>query len=211
MARRDVTSTTRVVRAPGLDVLRIVGAVGVLITHVAFVTGVVNPARFDSPLRHVLPRLDVGVSIFFVLSGLLVSRPFIDAVVDARPLPSTGRYLWRRVVRIYPLYWVILFVTLAASGSRLPGAIELVSDVLLVHVYRPSTAIGPITQSWSLATEMAFYLFLPLCFGWLARTLRIRGVNEAERRRRAVGLTLAGWVVAALAFRAVAAATGGKP
>lgn len=188
-------------RAPGLDVLRTVGALGVLVTHVAFVTGVVNESRFGSPLRHLLPRLDVGVSIFFVLSGLLVSRPFIDAVVGGHPLPATGRYLWRRAVRIYPLYWVILFVTLAGSGAGLPGPAELVSDVLLVHVYRPSWAIGPITQSWSLATEVGFYVFLPLCFGLLARLLRRRGVTDTGARRRAVGLTLLAWVVVALAFR----------
>ncbi|MCC6226270.1 MAG: acyltransferase [Microthrixaceae bacterium] len=193
-------------RAPGLDVLRVLGAAGVLVTHVAFVSGVVNESRFSSPLRHVLPRLDVGVSIFFVLSGLLVSRPFVDAVVAGRPLPPIRPYLWRRALRIYPLYWVILFVTLAASGAPLPGAFELLSDVLLLHVYVPSNAIGPITQSWSLATEVGFYLLLPVCFGALARVCEWRGVETASARRRAVALVLVGWVVVAFAFRLVVVA-----
>lgn len=193
-------------RTPGLDVLRVLGAFGVLVTHVAFVTGVVNPTRFDSPLRHLLPRLDVGVSIFFVLSGLLVGRPFVAAFVAGRPLPSVGRYLWRRAVRIYPLYWVILFVSIALSGTALPGAVELVSDVLLVHVYQPSTAIGPITQSWSLATEIAFYAFLPLCFTVARRWAAARpGIDEAARRR-VVAVMLLGWVLVAVVFRAVAVA-----
>jgi peptidoglycan/LPS O-acetylase OafA/YrhL len=191
------------VRAPGLDVLRTLAAFGVLVTHVAFVTGVVNPQRWSSPLRDVLPRLDVGVSIFFVLSGLLICRPFIAAVVEGRPQPAAGPYLWRRALRIFPLYWVILVVTLAADGRPLPPPGELVSDVLLVHVYRPATAIGPITQSWSLATEVAFYLFVPLFFGALARWLDRRGVVAAARRRRWLAGGLVGWAVVALAFRLV--------
>jgi len=199
-----VTPTTT--RAPGLDVLRVLGAVGVVVTHVAFVTGVVNESRFPSPLRHVLPRLDVGVSIFFVLSGLLVSRPFVEAIVAGHTLPPIRPYLWRRALRIYPLYWVILFVTIAASGAPLPGPFELLSDVLLLHVYVPSNAIGPITQSWSLATEVGFYLLLPVCFGALARVCERRGVETASARRRAVVLVLVGWVVVAFAFRLVVVA-----
>jgi peptidoglycan/LPS O-acetylase OafA/YrhL len=189
------------VRAPGLDVLRTLAAFGVLVTHVAFVTGVVNPLRWSSPLRDVLPRLDVGVSIFFVLSGLLISRPFLAAVVDGTPRPAWRPYLWRRALRIFPLYWAVLAVTLMADGRPLPGAGEVVSDVLLVHVYRPATAIGPITQSWSLATEVAFYLFVPL-FAWaMARWLDRRGAVGPSTRRRWVGVGLVGWVVVALAFR----------
>ncbi len=79
-------------RSFGLDVCRALAAVGVLVTHVAFVTGVVNPQRWSSPLRDVLPRLDVGVTIFFVLSGLLVGRPFVGRTLAGAPPADLRRY-----------------------------------------------------------------------------------------------------------------------
>jgi peptidoglycan/LPS O-acetylase OafA/YrhL len=188
-------------RAGGLDVARALAAFGVLVTHVAFVTGIDNPVRWSSPLRQVLPRLDVGVSIFFVLSGLLICRPFIRAVAQGTDRPATPQFLWRRGLRIYPVYWAILAVTLLADRLPLPRPAELVTDVLLVHTYRPSTAIGPITQSWSLATEVAFYCFVPVFFWGLDRLLRSRGVVERAARFRVMAVGLVGWVVVATVFR----------
>ncbi len=195
-------------RAGGLDVARTMAALGVLVTHVAFVTGIDNVERWSSPLRQVLPRLDVGVSIFFVLSGLLICRPFIRSVIAGQARPTTGRFLWRRAIRIYPLYWAVLAVTLLADRLPLPGPGALATEVLLVHTYRPSTAIGPITQSWSLATEVAFYCFVPVWFWANDRLLARRGVADPARRRRWLAFGLVAWVVAAFVFRvAVVAAT----
>jgi peptidoglycan/LPS O-acetylase OafA/YrhL len=142
---RPAGATT--VRAPGLDVLRTVAAFGVLVTHVAFVTGVVNPLRWSSPLRDVLPRLDVGVSVFFVLSGLLICRPFIGAVVDGPHRPATGPYLWRRALRIFPLYWVIHGGLLLASVLNialiLGGLVE--GSFARVMRFRPLIELGKIS------------------------------------------------------------------
>ena len=177
-------------------------------SHVAFVSGVVNPERWSSQLRLILPRLDVGVPIFFVLSGLLIARPFLRAVADDRPAPAPVRYLLRRAARIYPLYWVVLAASLAAASAELPSIAKLLSYVGLVHIYRPATAIGPITQSWSLATELSFYLLVPVWFWVCRRVLDRFGVTERERRLRWMGLALVGWVAVALAWRAgVVAAT----
>ena len=66
---------------PVLDTLRAVGALAVLTTHVAFQSG--------AYVRHgvwgaLLSRLDVGVAIFFVLSGFLLSRPYLARAPDRR-------------------------------------------------------------------------------------------------------------------------------
>lgn len=186
-------------RAVGLDVLRGAAALGVLVTHVGFATGVVNEARIGSSLRLVIPRLDVGVSIFFVLSGLLVARPFVAAYLDGTAMPSLVRYARRRLGRVYPLYWVVLAATLALAGS-LPRLPELLADVALVHIYHPSTAIGPITQSWSLATELSFYAFVPLWFGGLQHLSTRRRWDRAGRAR-ALWIGLFGWVAISLLWR----------
>lgn len=188
--------------------LRAVAATGVLVSHVAFVTGVVNPERVASDLRLLLPRLDVGVPIFFVLSGLLIARPFVAAVADGRSAPVTARYLARRAARIYPLYWFVLAVTFATSDAPLPGTRDLLSFVTLTHIYRPATAIGPITQSWSLATEVSFYVLIPVWFALCRRMLDRRGVAGRRDRLAAMAVGLVAWLVVALVWRgAVVAVT----
>ena len=189
-------------RSPGLDVLRGLAAVAVVVSHVAFVSGVVNPERWSSDLRVLLPRLDVGVPVFFVLSGMLISRPFLRAVADGHRSPQSMRYLVRRAARIYPLYWVVLAATLTAVAGELPSVPRLLADISLTHIYRPAWAIGPITQSWSLATELSFYLLVPLWFGLSRNVLDRAGVVARDRRLRWMGLSMVGWVVVAFAWRA---------
>ena len=187
-------------RSFGLDVCRALAAVGVLVTHVAFASGVVNEQRWSSSLRQLLPRLDVGVTVFFMLSGLLVTRPFVRRVLQGAPPPALRGYAVRRVSRIYPVYWVALGVTLITVGRGRWG--ETVADLLLVHIYVPRWAIGPITQSWSLATEISFYAFVPLWFAGLRRALDARGISDAERRARWCLASLLLWVVVAFTYRA---------
>lgn len=171
-----------------------------LITHVAFATGIVNPDRLSTSLRLVLPRLDVGVPIFFILSGLLIGRPFVRSLADHGDLPDLRTYARRRVSRIYPLYWVVLAATLIVSTRAVPSLWELLGDVTLLHIYNPATAIGPITQSWSLATEVSFYLFFPLwCIGlrwWFRRT----DLDRAARIR-AIVFSVVLWIPVALVWR----------
>ena len=195
----DAPDRARPTRAFGLDVCRAVAATGVLVTHVAFATGVVNPQRWSSPLRHVLPRLDVGVTVFFVLSGLLVSRPFLRRLLRGAPPPALRGYGVRRLSRIYPVYWVALGVTLITVGRG--GWGETLADLLLVHIYVPRWAIGPITQSWTLATEIAFYAFLPLWFHAMRHLLERAGVEDPRRRARWCLGSLVSWVVVAALYR----------
>ena len=69
-------------RLPALDALRAVGAAAVVGTHVSFATGATADPRWGG----LLSRLDVGVAIFFVLSGFLLFRPYAHAAAHgARP------------------------------------------------------------------------------------------------------------------------------
>ena len=51
-------------------------------------------------------RLEVGVAIFFCISGFLLYRPFVVAHHRAQAMPAVGAYAWRRFLRIVPAYWV---------------------------------------------------------------------------------------------------------
>lgn len=145
---------------PALDTLRAVGAVAVLTTHVAFWSASYTVGGAWGTL---LARLDVGVALFFVLSGFLLSRPWISRSLDGRPAPGTGRYLWKRFLRIVPLYLVAAVLALSLIGDnadRTPG--QWVASLLLLDTFADAPDPAGLTHMWSLAVEATFYLVLPL-------------------------------------------------
>ncbi|MFB9357933.1 acyltransferase family protein [Actinoplanes nipponensis] len=159
-------------RLPALDAVRVIGALAVIGHHVGFATGV-NTGT--GPWAGFFARLDVGVAVFFVLSGFLLFRPYAHAQATATARPGAGRYLWRRAMRILPAYWVTVVVCLLAMPRDEPvtGA-DWARHLTLTQIYQHNKLRDGLSQTWSLATEVAFYLVLPL----LALAL-------ASRRRRA--------------------------
>jgi peptidoglycan/LPS O-acetylase OafA/YrhL len=179
-------------RLPALDLLRAIGAAAVLATHVAFSTGAMfRPGVWGG----VLARLDVGVAIFFVLSAFLLFRPLVEAAATGARTPDVRRYLLRRALRILPAYWLTLAgcALLLPSNAGVSGA-ELVRFATLTHIYVPSFMFG-LVQVWSLATEFAFYLVLPLA-AVLALGRRWRPVRTAVAVTAGGVLISAGWLVA---------------
>ncbi len=72
---------------PVLDTLRAVGALAVLTTHTSFQSGdYIGHGVWGT----VLSRLDSGVAIFFVLSGFLLSRPYLARAAAGLPRPGPG-------------------------------------------------------------------------------------------------------------------------
>ncbi len=143
-----------------MDGLRAVAAGAVFLTHVGILTGWTDA----SSLGVISARLNIGVAIFFVLSGFLLYRPFVRARLTGTPAPATGRYAIRRAARILPAYWLALVVL----GLALP---TLVTGVFgehwwvyfgLLQVYSEHWIIQGIPVAWSLSTEVGFYLVLPL-------------------------------------------------
>lgn len=175
-------------RFPHVDGLRAIAALSVLAVHVAAFSGV-TPTTW---IGHFTARLDVGVAIFFVISGFLLYRPFAAAAREHRPPVSPADYGRRRALRILPAYWVAL--TLLALWPGLPGV--LTSDWWhyygLLQAYKTTWVLGGIPPVWTLCIEVSFYLLLP----FYARALR--------RARGSVGtelLVLAGLAGGTLALR----------
>ncbi|ADB32161.1 acyltransferase 3 [Kribbella flavida DSM 17836] len=168
-------------RFPALDGLRAVGALAVLTTHVGFQSG----DAVNGPFAGVLSRLDVGVAIFFAISGFLLYRPYVVAWFSETEPPLTLPYLRNRALRILPALWVavVLALLLVPRVEDVTWATYL-RHASLTQIYVDSPAAGGLTQMWSLATEAAFYLLLP----FLARLLISyeRPTRQAVRRRLAV-------------------------
>lgn len=179
----------------GLDGLRFVASVAVLIYHVAGFTG---DTLYDRPQAWLLARGEVGVALFFVLSGLLLFRPWIKTLLLGAPRPAVPSYLWRRALRILPAFWLVTVVSLFAFNAGKPKTQWDWAEVfLLLHIYDfhpwwPSTAVGPkaLGQMWSLGVEASFYVLLPLLAVLLLWWARRRG-SDVDRRARRLLLSLA--------------------
>lgn len=146
-------------RFAALDGVRGLAALAVVLTHLGFQTG----QGLAGPSRGVLSRLDVGVAIFFVLSGFLLHRPHVLARMTYRPRARVGHYLWRRALRVLPAFWVVTVVALAVlPDNRDVPVTEWLWQLGLVSIYAAEHQQPGLTQMWSLCTEVTFYLALPL-------------------------------------------------
>lgn len=172
---------------PVLDTLRAVGALAVFTTHAAFWSGTYTGHGVWGTL---LARLDVGVAVFFVLSGFLLARPHLARAAAGRSSPSLGNYYWKRFLRIYPLYVVTVLVALGLirSNSAL-GLRDWLVTLLLGNTFVDDTLPAGLTHMWSLAVEVSFYLVLPLLM--LLVVGRTRGRRPRLRPGRVLALVLA--------------------
>lgn len=190
--RRDTTG-----RVPGrphfpaLEGLRALAALLVVFTHAGELAGDRRAGWEATPAR----MGDIGVAVFFVLSGFLIYLPFATAhLAGERPLRARAFY-WRRLLRILPAYWLALSVLWALWHFH-PFGFRMGFDLgdqwwryyTLVHIYDAHTFLHGIIQAWSVATEVSFYLLIPFWSGLLRRVL--------GKRRTTVAIELIG--VAAL-------------
>ena len=191
---------TAEVRFPHLDALRALGATMVVATHVAFQTA----RTIEGPFSATLARLDFGVALFFVLSGFLLFRPLAHASALGLGRPATRTYLRRRALRILPAYWLAVVLALVLlpqnDGS---GPATWWRHVFLVQIYQAGWQRHGLTQTWSLCTEVAFYLVLPL----LAVLVLGRAVGRWRPRRAAA--VLFGLVLVSPAWHLLAASWSG--
>jgi peptidoglycan/LPS O-acetylase OafA/YrhL len=155
---------------PLVESVRGLAALFVFFVHLEQFTG----APGWGPINEVFELGRGGVALFFALSGFLLYRPFVAHRLGTRSAVPLKRYTRNRLLRIYPPYLVALGVfALLGWISMEPEWIW--AHVLLVHIYLPPDAGGGLGLSWSLATEVSFYLFLPLYAWVMGRVLRGRG------------------------------------
>jgi peptidoglycan/LPS O-acetylase OafA/YrhL len=156
--------TTRGVKFPAFDGLRAMAAATVAITHAAFISGYNIRNNSIGPFT---ARLDIGVAIFFVISGFLLYRPFVLARFQTKAQPQTLPYFRRRFLRIFPGFWLVFTVVLLVPSLRgitfvRPSFGGLIAHYTLTNIYFHNHVLGPVQQSWTLATELSFYVFLPI-------------------------------------------------
>ncbi|MEA2473576.1 MAG: hypothetical protein QOE06_1491, partial [Thermoleophilaceae bacterium] len=146
--------------------------------------------QFGTRLGSALATGNLGLFIFFVLSGYLIARPFIRAFVAGEPLPDLPRFFRNRILRIVPAFWLVFTVVLIRHGSLDSTTGQIASVYLFAQNYNDSTAAFAIGQAWTLSVEMVFYALVPLVAtlavaaigaraGPRARLLAVIGVGAA--------------------------------
>jgi peptidoglycan/LPS O-acetylase OafA/YrhL len=141
------------VRIKRLDIMRCAAILLVLFHHSA-----------------VLPSISqmgyVGVDMFFVLSGFLISG-LLYAEYQKRGAISFRRFFIRRGLKIYPAFYAMLLVTFVVqlAAGKLSGWGAYAREILFVQDYKP----GIWLHCWSLGIEEHFYILLPILLLLLIR------------------------------------------
>lgn len=168
---------------PQLDSVRALAVLLVLWTHWL-------------PTRHAPGSL--GVWIFFVLSGFLITRILLKSRHETTAENQHAMYIFyvRRFLRIFPLYYFVLF--LAFFGSALFRAdwywyVTYLQNFRFILAEKGDQLFG--THLWSLAVEEQFYIFWPLMILFARRNLLLPMISTAAAS--AVGirflLSFLGW------------------
>ncbi|SNQ50235.1 Putative acyltransferase (fragment) [Frankia canadensis] len=180
-------------RNPALDGLRALAVLCVLVFHM-----------------DALPGGYLGVDVFFVLSGFLITGQLL-AERDRAGEVSLIRFYVRRAYRLLPAFWLLALVGLVAVVTGIDGRAGALGEFLgslaasamyvnnYVQVVRQSTGAGWLGHTWSLSAEEQFYLLWPLVLVALCRRPRLA--------RRLPVVLLAGVAAVAL-WRNVLAAFG---
>jgi peptidoglycan/LPS O-acetylase OafA/YrhL len=145
---------------PSIDGLRAIAVIGVILYHL-------HP--------DLLPGGFVGVDVFFVISGFLITR-IILAESEAGQF-SFRQFYQRRIARIFPVFFVVLLATLvtakliytpdnfSAVGSMAAASSLCIANLKLLfqgHYFQIEPDSQPLMHYWSLSVEEQFYLILPL-------------------------------------------------
>ncbi len=164
-----------------------------------------SPCPADvSPLLHMLTAAWnrggwVGVDLFFVLSGFLVSGLLFQEHIRFGRI-SAKAFLIRRAFKIYPAFWLLILVTVLVELFRdhSRSASSVLAELFFFQNYR----VGLWSHTWSLAVEEHFYLFLALLL--LGLSLRPMG----NKKFRSIPMCFAFLGTACLTFRLLTLSSG---
>ena len=170
-----------------LDSIRFFAAMMVFLAHgfsPAYQYFGVN-GTFIEKLLFTISNGETGVSIFFVLSGFLITYLLLSEL-EINNRISVKNFYTRRILRIWPLYYAVLLVVFLlipwiAKSLNMFGNIASQPiyyftflsnfDVINILTHYPGQDIIPQSITWSVAIEEQFYAFWPLIFAFLPRKM----------------------------------------
>jgi peptidoglycan/LPS O-acetylase OafA/YrhL len=176
-----------------VDVLRAAAAFAVVVGHAYALGGRTLPVKASRWQDVPLITTVSGVWLFFAISGYVIARPFVDRLLDGRPLPELVPYALRRSFRIFPLYWIALTAVILITGSAGTRTWQFPVHYALLNNLVPGREGALFSVAWTLTLEVLFYMAVPL----LAVAVH-RGWRSMSAERLAT-LVVASWA-ASIAF-----------
>jgi peptidoglycan/LPS O-acetylase OafA/YrhL len=146
-----------------LDGLRAFAIFFTMVTHFVAVT--------DSPMGRLIPRGQLGVRPFFVISGFLITRILLRCRLEEDQWRELRVFYCRRVLRIVPLYYATLAITALVNirpvRQTLWWHVAYLSN--FYQVLQNASLQSVVTPYWSLSVEEQFYLIWPCLILFLPR------------------------------------------
>jgi peptidoglycan/LPS O-acetylase OafA/YrhL len=170
-------------RFPLIDGMRAIAVLSVVLVHTTI------GARDLPILGPLLAHMNIGVAVFFLISGFLLYRPFIAHRDGGAAAPPVTQYAKRRFLRIYPAYWLALTVLVILPGFTGVGDGQWWAHYGLVQTLplpgasecNPFQSLCGLSVTWSLVIEVTFYAALPLYVLAAAHLARGRSVQSWMR------------------------------
>jgi peptidoglycan/LPS O-acetylase OafA/YrhL len=174
---------------PNLDALRFIAFLFVFFEHIMWGAFRHLPLHDKPLLEHILYTLfcngGMGVSIFFVLSGFLITYLVLSEIELTNKIDVKAFYI-RRALRIWPLYYAVLIFVFflypfvqhhlqiyQETCARPIYYFSFLSNFDLIHISQNCLSQGTMQSgvTWSVAIEEQFYLVWPLLFWLLPKKL----------------------------------------
>jgi peptidoglycan/LPS O-acetylase OafA/YrhL len=177
-------STTKEIRA--LTALRMIAAALVVVHHYYQSAPNTHPV-----VEAIIQEGHIGVTIFFVLSGFLITLRYYAEVKTEVSRQVFFNYFVKRFARIYPLYFTVLLISVLVTTEPYPPA-ALLFFVTLTHSLFAEISPLFVPPAWTLSVEEGFYLTAFAVYASIGFVLRRVGAHTAESR---LGLgIIASWV-----------------
>lgn len=158
-------------RSSRVESLRALAALAVFVGHAFSLSFGAKPGVFEGTKNQLVVGGGLGVFLFFTLSGYLLFLPFLRAQVGERRSVPLKEYARNRVLRILPLYVVV--VTALSIIRPFDGQeSQWWRFMLFVHNYSGTSITLPDAPVWSLQVEAHYYILLPLVAWLLAKATR---------------------------------------
>ncbi len=166
-----------------LDGIRAIAALSVMGFHlnlIAYTDMKLWNFSWGSLISSVLLSGGAGVTLFFVLSGFLLFIPYVKSLLFNKDWPSARQFYLRRMLRIWPGYYIALFVLILLFQPQYLQPAHWYELFLFLVFFMDSSQKtfqqlnGPF---WTLAIEWQFYMILPLLtllLLWLAKRVALR-------------------------------------
>jgi peptidoglycan/LPS O-acetylase OafA/YrhL len=158
---------------PEIDGLRFLAIICVVILHLR--SYLIKHSNFQGQssdfhfLKSLFLRGDIGVSLFFIISGFILAIPFANFYILNQNKVNIKNYFLRRLTRLEPPYIIVMtallffYVYAVKSISLFDGILRFLSSVFYVHNFiYPDQRPFLNGVAWSLEIEVQFYILAPI-------------------------------------------------